>query len=164
MSIELETRPDGPATDKLAAVAGGEPAGERSQRMPSGRRGARAVAVQALYESDVTGHSAAAAIARLSAEAALSPANTALAGEIVAYADGHRSGLDQAIAGAAPRFPAGQIAAVDRSVLRAALAEAAVRPATAKGIVASEAVEIARLFGADASPGFVNAVLGALLG
>ena len=52
---------------------------------------------------------------------------------------------------------------VDRNVLRIALAEMDPEIGTPQGVAVNEAVELARLFGSEPSPGFVNGVLGALL-
>lgn len=164
MPLEVESRPENAKRDKLAEIAGGEPAGERVPRMPGGRRGARAAAVQALYESDLSGHPVRTSVDRLAADADLSKENAETAGAIIDHVEKHREELDARIATAATAFPVAQIAAVERNVLRAALAEAEVRPDTPKGVIVSEAVEIARLFGGESSPPFVNAVLGALLG
>jgi N utilization substance protein B len=75
----------------------------------------------------------------------------------------NRQALDRRIAGAATEFPVEQIAAVDRNVLRIALAELELEPKPPAAVVVNEAVELARLFGAESSPKFVNGVLGALL-
>ena len=162
--LNINPRPEGAQRDKLAEIAGGEPAGERTQRMPPGRRAARAVAVQALYEADLTGHPGAAACERLAANARLSAENMALAREIVGYVEIHRAQLDRRIGQAAREFPPEQLAAVDRNALRVALAEGELHPETPRGVIITEAVEIARLFGSDSSARFVHGVLGALLG
>ena len=162
--MEVGPRPDNAKIDKLAEIAGGEPAGERVPRMPGGRRGARAAAVQALYESDLTGHPVRVSVDRLIAAAKMSAESAEIASVIIGYVEEPRSELDERIATAAKAFPVAQMAAVERNVLRAALAEAAVRPDTPRGVIVSEAVELARLFGGNGSPSFVNAVLGALLG
>ena len=164
MPSEVESRPENAKRDKLAEIAGGEPAGEREPRMPRGRRAARAAAVQALYEADMTGHPVRASGDRLVAAADISAENAEIASAIIGHVEKHRAELDARIATAATAFPVAQIGAVERNVLRAALAEAEARPGTPKGVIVSEAVEIARLFGGESSPSFVNAVLGALLG
>ena len=53
------------------------------------------------------------------------------------------------------------MAAVDRNVLRLAAYELA-HTETPTAVVIDEAVELARRFGGDRSPGFVNGVLDAL--
>ena len=51
-----------------------------------------------------------------------------------------------------------------RRVLRLALAELKTSPDTPPAVIADEAVELAKLFGSESSPRFVNGVLGSLLG
>lgn len=149
--------------DVLADLVGAETVGEHTPRLPEGRRGARAAAVQALYESDMTGHPAGSTAQRLADEAGLGSGHRTLAADIVEHVERQRGALDHRIERLATRYPAEQIAAVDRIVLRVALAEMAVRPDRPKGVIINEAVEIAKLFGSEASGRFVNGVLGALL-
>jgi N utilization substance protein B len=52
-----------------------------------------------------------------------------------------------------------RMAAVDRNVLRAAVAELLAYPATPRAIVINEALEIARKFSAPESVHFINGVL-----
>ena len=156
---------DAPAgsKDKLAAIAGGEPAGERVQKMPAGRRGARAVAVQALFEADVTARPARGLVDRLAAESRMSDQHKAFASELAGEAEARRAEYDAAINKVARDYPADRMAVVDRNILRAALAELKLYPDTPRAIVIDEAVELARLFGSEGSRGLVHGTLGALL-
>jgi N utilization substance protein B len=70
--------------------------------------------------------------------------------------------LDQIIAQYAPEWPLEQIAAIDRNIMRMALWEFAVYHHTPIKVVINEAVELAKQFGSDSAPRFVNGVLGAL--
>ncbi len=54
--------------DQLDALVEGEPVGENDPTMRGGRTGSRAAVVQALYESDASGHPAVAAVVRLATE------------------------------------------------------------------------------------------------
>lgn len=150
--------------DRLDALVEGEPVGENDPSIRGGRTGSRAAVVQALYESDASGHPAVAAVMRLAAERGLSDDDIDFATRLVKVCEEQRSELDSRIAGIASRFPSEQMAPVDRNVLRVALAELKMKDAAPEKVVANEAVELARLFGADSSPKFVNGVLGALLG
>jgi len=67
--------------------------------------------------------------------------------------------VDAEIQGAAEHWPMARLAATDRSVLRAAVAELLGRPGTPARVVIDEAVEIAKRYGSDESGGFVNGVL-----
>jgi N utilization substance protein B len=70
--------------------------------------------------------------------------------------------LDQLIAKYAPEWPLDQIAAIDRNILRVALWEFAVYRETPIKVAINEAVELAKQFGSDSAPRFINGVLGAL--
>ncbi len=71
----------------------------------------------------------------------------------------HRSTIDAAIEVAAPAFPIGQIASIDRSVLRVAVYELFHEPDVPYKVVVNEAVEIAKRYGGPSSGKFVNGVL-----
>jgi N utilization substance protein B len=72
------------------------------------------------------------------------------------------STLDEYIAKYAPEWPLDQIAAIDRNILRMALWEFAVYHDTPIKVAINEAVELAKQYGSDSAPRFVNGVLGAL--
>ena len=138
--------------------------GENDPSIRGGRTGSRAAVVQALYESDASGHPAVATIRRLAMERGLVDDDIDFATRLVGVCEERRSELDSRIAGIASQFPAEQMALVDRNVLRVALAELEMDDAAPEKVVVNEAVELARLFGSESSPKFVNGVLGALLG
>jgi N utilization substance protein B len=73
-----------------------------------------------------------------------------------------RQNLDQLISKYAPEWPLDQIAAIDRNILRIAFWEFAVLRETPIKVAINEAVELAKLYGSDSAPRFVNGVLGAL--
>ncbi len=70
--------------------------------------------------------------------------------------------LDLLISRYAPEWPLDQIAAIDRNILRIAFWEFAVQRETPVKVAINEAVELAKLYGSDSAPRFVNGVLGAL--
>jgi N utilization substance protein B len=70
--------------------------------------------------------------------------------------------LDHYIQKHAPEWPLDQVALVDRNLLRMALYEFTVGEIPTK-VAINEAVELAKTFGADSAPRFVNGVLGALV-
>lgn len=70
--------------------------------------------------------------------------------------------IDPAIEAAAPQFPIGQLAIVDRNVLRLAIYELRYMPDVPYRVVINEAVEIAKRFGGPNSGKFVNGVLGTI--
>jgi len=83
---------------------------------------------------------------------------------LVAGVMNHRERLDVLITRFAPDWPVQQLAPIDRSILRLALYELGASDGTTPPKVAiNEAVELAKAFGGDSSPRFVNGVLGAAL-
>lgn len=80
----------------------------------------------------------------------------------------HREKLDALIQQFAPDWPVEQLAIIDRSILRLAFFElgasdeGAPARAPAKAVI-NEAVELAKSYGGDGSPRFINGVLGASL-
>jgi len=70
--------------------------------------------------------------------------------------------LDALIAEHAPEWPMDQLAVIDRNILRIALWEFAVEKCTPIKVAINEAIELAKMFGSDATPRFVNGVLGSL--
>lgn len=73
-----------------------------------------------------------------------------------------RDEVDEAIRRTVRRWRLERLAAVDRNILRAAVAEHWTE-GTPKAVVIDEAVEIARKYGGEKSPEFVNGVLDHLL-
>jgi len=101
---------------------------------------------------------------RLVLERELSSGDTEFALGLVEECESGRSDLDKRIAKAASQYPTDQMSLVDRSILRVALAELNMQDSAPERVIANEAVELAKLFGSDSSPKFINGVLGALLG
>lgn len=74
----------------------------------------------------------------------------------------NRDNLDGVIARHAPEWPLDQIAIIDRNILRIAIHELSQEKKLPVKVVINEAVEIAKLFGAEGSPRFINGVLGSI--
>ncbi len=131
---------------------------------PDGRRGARAIALQALYEGDVTGHPPGAVSERLAKEAGLAARDAGLASRLARAVEERRTELDRRVGEIAPAWPIDQIPAIDRNILRLALAELEMDGETPAAVIVNEAVELAKLFGSEGSQKFINGVLGTVLG
>lgn len=84
--------------------------------------------------------------------------------KLLALVLGKRSDLDNVIEKAAPEWPIGKIAPVDRNILRIGLAELlfADRKEVPPKVAINEAIELAKSFGGETSGRFVNGVLGAV--
>ncbi len=126
------------------------------------RTKARCLALQALYEADITGHSAFAAIEERLADDPLDNNLADFARQIVSGVLPIVIKLDNFIAQHAPEWPMDQVAVVDRNILRIALWEFAVARVTPIKVAINEAIEMSKIYGSDSTPRFVNGVLGSL--
>jgi len=126
------------------------------------RTRARSLALQVLYEVDIANHPPADIYKLRLEETPLSNELSDFARQIIFGVLPLRSSLDHIIAKYAPEWPLDQIAAIDRNILRMALWEFAVYHDTPVKVAINEAVELAKQFGSDSAPRFVNGVLGAL--
>lgn len=126
------------------------------------RRQARIVALQALYEIDCVHHPPGTVLQQRIQENDMPDEGEAFARLLVLGVLEHQARLDALIATYAPEWPVEQMSIVDRNVLRIALFELIVDGHTPPKVAINEAVELAKLFGSDSSPRFVNGVLGTL--
>jgi transcription antitermination protein NusB len=126
------------------------------------RRKARTVALQALYEIDCTNHPADMVLEERLAEQPLGAELNDFARSLVHGVIARAQVLDQLIQEFAPEWPLDQMALIDRNILRMAIWEFAVDRQTPIKVAINEAVELAKLYGSDSAPRFVNGVLGAL--
>jgi putative hydrolase of the HAD superfamily len=121
------------------------------------RRAARERALQLLYEAEAKG------IALDELVASLPIAPDALSAELVQGVDARRAEIDDLLTRrVAPRWTLTRLAAVDRAVLRLATYELLGAPDRSQALIINEAVVLARRFGTDDSPRFVNGVLAAI--
>ena len=126
------------------------------------RTRARSLALQVLYEVDIAKHLPGDVFKLRLEEMPLSEELSEFARQIIFGVLPLNNNLDQLISKYAPEWPFDQIAAIDRNILRIALWEFAVSHETPIKVAINEAVELAKLFGSDSTPRFVNGVLGAL--
>jgi len=127
------------------------------------RHQARIVVLQALYEIDCTNHAPAVVLEQRFAVARLPTAAQDFARHLVSGVLEHQTVLDTFIHRHAPEWPLEQMAYIDRNILRVALFEFAIDGQTPVKVAINEAVELAKAFGSDSAPRFVNGVLGTLV-
>jgi N utilization substance protein B len=84
------------------------------------------------------------------------------AGELVRGTIGQTEALDALIGRHASNWRVDRLAVIDRLILRMAAWELGHVPDTPPAVVLNEAIELARAFGTDESPRFVNGVLDAI--
>lgn len=112
-----------------------------------------------MYQLDVRGEADAGAVRSSLDEAEdLSPGERDKAWDLARAAHASRRDADEALKTLAPDWPAYRQPALDRAIIRLAHHELATGRA-APAIVINEAVELAKEFSTERSPGFVNAVL-----
>ncbi len=126
------------------------------------RTRARSLALQALYEIDIANHPPADVLHERLEDSDLSDDLADFARQIIFGVLPLKHALDQIIARYAPEWPLDQIAAIDRNILRVACWEFAASRQTPVKVAINEAVELAKLYGSDSAPRFVNGVLGSL--
>ena len=127
------------------------------------RTRARSVALQVLYEIDITQHLPGEALQNRLEETALTEDLAEFARQIIFGVLPIREILDQYIAEHASDWPIDQVAIIDRNILRIALWEIALFSDTPMKVAINEAIELAKIFGSDNASRFVNGVLGALV-
>jgi N utilization substance protein B len=131
--------------------------------MKGGRRLARQLALQALYELDVTEHGLGSVLSHChEREPQASPQVLDYCRQLVTGVVSCCAVLDDFIQRHASQWPLDQVAVIDRNLLRIALFEFTAGNIPTK-VAINEAVEIAKSYGADSAPRFVNGVLGALV-
>lgn len=126
------------------------------------RTRARSIALQVLYECDLTNHPPQAAMEERLKDETLDSNLVKFAYDIINGVLPITRQLDDFIAQHAPEWPLDQVAVIDRNILRIALWEFAVEGCTPVKVAINEAIELAKIFGADSTPRFVNGVLGSL--
>jgi N utilization substance protein B len=125
------------------------------------RREARALALQALFEVDCASHNPQDSLHRLLRDSSLPEETIGFTRDLVISVLDDRSAIDALIQRFAPAWPLQQLSIVDRNILRLAVHELLSDMAPAK-VAINEAVELAKAFGGDSSPRFVNGVLGSI--
>ena len=127
--------------------------------MTGARRKSRAVALQILYEVDSVGRKPEEVIQHALAGKALIEENIEFVKELVSGVIDNKKQIDANIKKFAPSWPIAQIAVIDRNILRLAIFELLFDNKTPIKVAINEAVELAKNFGSDSSPRFINGVL-----
>jgi transcription antitermination protein NusB len=127
------------------------------------RRQARILAVQALYEWDVAAHDAQVALTRLLEEEGESEQVADAARHFVQRVLDHIGPIDERLTATATNRPLGEMAPVEKAILRLALSEILFDPDVPAPAAINEAVDIAKTYGGDNSGRFINGVLGTIM-
>ena len=130
--------------------------------MPGKRRKARIAALKPLFEVDSVDHSPDHILERQLEEHSLPDDAAEFARHLVRGVMENYERLDEVIRKNAPAWPLEQVAAVDRNILRLAIYEIVIDNKVPMRAAINEAIELAKEFGGEASPKFVNGVLGSV--
>ena len=126
------------------------------------RRRARRVTLETLYEYDIVNHPPGETLQRRLAEHPMENAGVEFASRLVQGVIANQEHMDKLIARYAPEWPLEQIAVIDRNILRIAIYEFLIAEETPVKVSINEAVELAKIYGSDSAPRFINGVLGTL--
>ncbi len=151
-SEETPKKPSSKRRSRIDRVSAAERAARRHQ--------GRMLALQALYEIDLTGHDPDEVMERAFVE------HDPLTDDVIAHVQSlvrgvleRRDELDPLIARAAPARALDEQAAIERNVLRLAALELTSADDVPPKVAINEAVELAKRFGGENSGKFVNGVL-----
>lgn len=148
----------------------------RRTRRALERHQARSLALQALYEIEMTGHDVRTSIEHTAsgglqdddATPDLAPI-PALPPDVRGYMERlvhgtvlHQYRIDQLLTDFAPAFSDEQTPVIDRNILRIATYELLYQPEVPPKVAIDQAVELAKHYGGDGSSRFVNGVLGSV--
>lgn len=135
------------------------------KKAPSPRRDGREAAVQFLYGSEAQG-SIEVNAERLAAFWELRDAKPVVrefAGELIRGVTEHLDEIDSAIRTHLENYSLQRLTAVDRSILRLGVYEVIFSKHIPPQAAINEAIEVAKRFGTEDSPGFVNGILDHIL-
>jgi len=123
------------------------------------RRKGRELALQALYQMEVTGDSSVAALELFLSHFEGSPVAKDFARRLVSGVLSQRAELDRLIARCSEHWKLTRMAKVDLVILRMAAYEVVFCPDIPVNVSLDEAIEIGRRFGTEDSAPFINGVL-----
>lgn len=123
------------------------------------RRKAREALFRVVYQADLMGEPYRQAWASARVDEGLDDDQGQLVDDVVKTLEVRGAEVDGALSAAAEKWEVSRLAATDRAVLRAAVAELMGRPGTPARVILNEAIDIAKRFGSEDSGRFVNGVL-----
>lgn len=138
----------------------GQPAGTTVKTAsPKARRTGRECALQFLYGLDFTDYDWETAIEDFWSVTAVRPSAKAYARYLIEGIVQHREALDAAITGTLANWRPERVGRIEHNILRVALFELRYAEDIPPKVAINEAIEIAKRFGNDDAPRFINGVL-----
>ncbi len=123
------------------------------------RHRGRELAFQVLFQIDLTGDKVNMVMERFEGLKVAQPEAAAFARRLAQGAFAALPEIDGILAGTVENWKPSRLLSVDRAVLRLGAHELAHEPDVPLEVVLDECIELARLYGSDESPAFVNGVL-----
>lgn len=123
-----------------------------------GRNGARRILLQALYQIQIAGHDAARLKAQFAERPEYAAADSEYFEQLLDQIDESRAELDKEIEEFGD-IPAAQLDPIEHAVLWIALAEFRFHPEVPPKVVMNEAIELAKIYGAEGGYRYVNGLL-----
>jgi len=127
------------------------------------RTRARELTIQTLYQLDVQGPDVLKYLGKFFAETDEEYAVQELASEWIKGTWEHLQQCDEPIIESTIKWQFSRLSPVDKSILRLSVYQLIFCPDIPPKVVINEAIELAKKFSTDKSPGFVNGVLDAIL-
>ena len=132
-------------------------------RLQRNRSKSRSLALQILFEIDLTKHDKDDVLGYLMVESDLDKNHLDFTRDIVYGVIDKQKQIDSLISQCATERAVDDLSSLDKSVLRMGILELMNFPDTPPKVVVNEAVELAQIYGSDNSYKFVNGVLGSVL-
>ena len=136
----------------------------RNNQTMGSRRKARILALQVLYEMDSSRHPYPEIMERALSKNSIDIRGGEFTKTLVDGVIQKLPEIDKRIEKFATVWPVDQLSIIDRNILRIAIFEVVVYNRTPIKAAVNEAVELAKGFGGESSPQFINGVLGSILG
>ena len=133
------------------------------KNVPNSRRRTRVAALQTLCEVDSVAHTLDDVLVQRRETQEFSDSAIQFLVHVTTGVLENIQRIDNIIIEFAPSWPISQMAIVDRNLLRMAIFEMAMWGETPPKVAINEAVELAKAFGSESSPKFVNGVLGSVM-
>ncbi|SMB94868.1 NusB antitermination factor [Desulfonispora thiosulfatigenes DSM 11270] len=124
------------------------------------RRVAREKSLQALYQVDVTKENIQEVITQRLEDETIDEKAKEFIVNIIEGTVAHTEEIDKIIKNYAVDWTIERMSIVDRNILRIAIYEMNYSKMTPIKVILNEAIELAKIFGSDKSPKFINGVLG----
>lgn len=129
--------------------------------MPGKRHQARELALKVLFQLDgAAGEDADEVLGYHAAEDGVTPEVATFAGDLVHGVQANRERLDAILSEASEHWKLGQMAKVDRVILRIAVYEIAIDRHVPTKAAINESIELAKTFSGEEAGRFVNGILG----